>query len=116
MRRMLAPLTVVVSLLAAAAGADEVEELINTLKPSPLDYAAWPGDLLNAVGDLKDSPVAQARVYEKAYELGIKQAKGYPAAIKAAHGLLEACIRLPSISPVSVRYKRLCKPWCRQLG
>ena len=89
-RRVLVLLAVVSSLAAAAASADEVEELINTLKPSPLDYAAWAGNLLNAVGDLKDSPRAQARLYEKAYELGIKQAKGYPAAIKTARGLLEA--------------------------
>ena len=90
MRRISAPLTVVVLLLAATAAADEVDELINTLKPSPLDYAVWAGNLLNAVGELKGNPGAQGRLYEKAYELGIKQAKGYPAAIKAARAVLKA--------------------------
>ena len=90
MRRMAALLIVVMSLLGAPGRADEVEELMNALKPSPLDYAAWAGNLLSAVGDLKDSPGAQGRLYEKAYELGMKQAKGYPAAIKAAQALLKA--------------------------
>ncbi|MGB2820174.1 MAG: formylglycine-generating enzyme family protein, partial [Phycisphaerae bacterium] len=90
MRRMLASLTVVVSLLAAAAGADEVEELINTLKPSPLDHAVWAERVLKTAGDLKGSPEAQGRLYEKAYELGIKQPEGYPTAIKAAQAMLTA--------------------------
>jgi formylglycine-generating enzyme required for sulfatase activity len=90
MRRTLVLSTIVSSLFSATAGADEVEELINTLKPSPLDYAVWAGNLLNAVGDLKDNPGARDRLYEKAYEFGIKQANGYPAAIKAAQALLKA--------------------------
>jgi formylglycine-generating enzyme required for sulfatase activity len=89
MRQMLALLIVPLGLVAVTMGADEVDHLINVLKPSPLDYAAWAGKLLNAVGELKDNPGAQARLLEKAYELGIKQAKGYPTAIKAAQALLK---------------------------
>jgi len=86
---MVVLLIVIVSFLATIAGADEVEELIGALKPSPLDYAAWAGSLLGAVDELKDNPDAQGRLYEKAYELGIRKPKGHPTAIKAARALLE---------------------------
>ncbi|MGB2822718.1 MAG: LamG domain-containing protein, partial [Phycisphaerae bacterium] len=77
----------------AALQADDVDELINTLKPSPLDYAAWAGSLLKAADDLAGRPArpkAQARLYEQAYEYGIKDAKGHPLAMKAARALLKA--------------------------
>jgi formylglycine-generating enzyme required for sulfatase activity len=88
--RTLALLVAALVLPAAAARADEVVELIDTLKPSPLDYAVWAGKILNAVGDLPDNPAARARLYEKAYEFGMKRAEGYPAAIQAARALMTA--------------------------
>jgi len=90
MRRTLVLLAAILSLFPATGGADEVDALINTLKPSPLDHAVWASNLLKAIGDLKGNPGAQGRLYEKAYELGIKQAKGYPTAIQAAGALLKA--------------------------
>jgi len=88
--RTLIVLAVASSFSAAALHADQVDELIKTLKPSPVDYAVWAQNLLGAAGDLKDNPVAQVRLYEKAYDYGLKNAKGYPTAIKAAQALLKA--------------------------
>jgi len=82
-------LALTVLLPLGALQADEVDGLINALKPSPLDYAVWAGNLLKAVGDVKDNPKAQARLRQKAYEYGIKEAKGYQTAIQAARALLE---------------------------
>jgi len=89
MMRRASVVLAVVSSLAVATGADEVDELINALKPSPLDHAVWAERLVKAADGLKDSPKTLGRLYEKAYELGTKQAKGYPAAMQAAEALLE---------------------------
>jgi len=90
MRRTLVLLAAILSLFPATGGADETDALIKTLKPSPLDHAVWAKSLLKAVRDLEDNPAAQGRLYEKAYELGIKDSEAYPTAIKAARALLEA--------------------------
>jgi len=90
MRRMLTALVVAVSVLAIPTRADDIEDLVNALRPSPLDYAAWSGNLIKAAGNLKGRPEAQARLHEKAYEFGIKNAKGYPTAIEAARAMLRA--------------------------
>ena len=88
--RVAAALTVAFLLPAAVLQADEIDNLVNTLKPSPLNYAVWAEKLLKAAEDLKDKPEAQARLYEKAYEYGLKGGKGCPTAIKAAQALMEA--------------------------
>ncbi len=89
-RRILGLLTLTLPFSTAPLRADEVDHLVNDLKPSPVDYAAWAGNLLKAAEGLEKKPEAQVRLYEKAYELGIKNAKGYPTAIKAARVLWTA--------------------------
>jgi len=83
-------LAVALVLSPATLRADEMDELIDSLKPSPVNYAVWAESLLKAGQDIVGKPKVQARLYEKAYEYGLKQSKGYPAAIKAAQAMLEA--------------------------
>jgi len=87
MRRTLLLLIVLSSLGPGAARADGVDDLINALKPSPLDYAAWAERLAKAAAGLSGRPQAQVRVYRTAYERGLRTVEGYPAAIKAARAL-----------------------------
>ena len=89
-RRILGLLTAALPFSIAPLQADEVDHLVNSLKPSPVDYGAWAGNLLKAAEGLEKKPQAQVRLYEKAYELGLKDAKGYPTAIKAARVLWTA--------------------------
>jgi len=70
------------------AWADEVDELILSLKPSPVNYAAWAGNLLKAADGLPAGSAARIRLYEKAYEQGIRHAEGYATAAKAAEALV----------------------------
>jgi len=70
--------------------ADDVADLIEAMKPSPLDHAVWAEKLLKAAQDLNTDTKAQVRVYEAAYERGIKQAKGYAVAVRAARVILAA--------------------------
>ncbi|MGB2821299.1 MAG: formylglycine-generating enzyme family protein [Phycisphaerae bacterium] len=88
-RCVLALWTVPLLFLAAGLQADEVDDLINTCKPSPLDQAVWAESLLKAADGpkMETRPQAQVRVYEAAYGCGLKTAKGYPAAIRAARAL-----------------------------
>jgi len=89
--RLFALPTVVCCLVWTPAGsADEVDDLILSLKPVPVDNAAWAANLLKAADGLSGRPAARARIVEKAYELGVKQAKGYPTAIRAAEAMLAA--------------------------
>jgi len=74
----------------ASLQADEVDDLIDALKPSPLDYAVWAESLLKAGQDLGSKPDVQVRVYRRTYEYGLKKANGYPTAIQAAQALLKA--------------------------
>lgn len=76
--------------LPRAAKADEVDRLIEALKPSPADDAAWAVKLLSAGRGLSGKPASQARLYEAAYERGIRRPKGYPTAIQAAEALRQA--------------------------
>jgi len=68
--------------------ADDVADLIEAMKPSPLDHAVWAEKLLKAAQELNTDAKAQIRVYEAAYERGIKQAKGYAVAVRAARVIL----------------------------
>jgi hypothetical protein len=70
--------------------ADEVDELIDSVKPSPVDHAAWAAKLLDAADSLGDKPEAKARICEAAYEHGMKAAKGYPTAIRVGRAMMDA--------------------------
>ncbi|HUT01221.1 MAG TPA: hypothetical protein VM031_02105 [Phycisphaerae bacterium] len=84
------PAGVLLLLLASfPSRADEVDGLIGSLKPSPLDYTAWAERLLKAADGLAAKPQAQGRVYEKAYEYGLQKARGRAVAVKAARALLK---------------------------
>ncbi len=76
--------------LSTPLHADEVDDVIEALKPSPVDYPVWAGSLLKAAEDLKDQPATQVRLWAKAYELGLKRPNGYPKAIQAARSLCKA--------------------------
>jgi len=76
-------------LLTGASSADEIDDLVNALKPSPLDHAVWAENLLKAAENLK-APEARMRLHKRVYAYGLKRPKGYPAAIKAARFLAGA--------------------------
>jgi len=63
--------------------------LVNSLKPVPMDHAAWSGNLLKAAESPDDKPEVQARIYAKAYELGTKRPAGHEAAIRAARAIID---------------------------
>ena len=81
-------LALMIVLPSPASRGDEVDDLVNALKPSPVDYAVWAEGLVKAAEDLKSKPSVLLRLYDTAYEHGIKRSKGYPAAIKAARAML----------------------------
>jgi hypothetical protein len=88
-RWILGTLIAAVCLVPSAVHADEVDQVIDSLKPSPLNYSAWAESLLKAAEGLGSKPEARAKVYGKAYELGMKKSTGYPAAIRAARAMVE---------------------------
>jgi len=63
--------------------ADDVDDLIAILKPSPVNNAVWAAKLLKAVKDLETNPSGQARLCEKACECGMKAPAGYASALAA---------------------------------
>jgi formylglycine-generating enzyme required for sulfatase activity len=91
----LACVLAVVLCAATASKADEVDDLIATLKPSPVDHAVWAEALLKAADGLQSKPKAQIRLYEAAYQHGMKSAKGLPPAIRAARLVLDAAPQKP---------------------
>ncbi len=76
--------------------ADEVDDVIEALKPSPVDYPVWAGSLLKAVKDLKDSPDTQVRLWAKAYELGLKRSGG---GVRESHPSGSAALQGPGAVP-----------------
>ena len=89
MKRRLLTCMLAFVLTATVCCADDIDDLIETLKPSPLSYDAWAESLLEAASALQRKPTAQARVYAKAYEFGLRKPDGYPAAIRAARAAVE---------------------------
>jgi hypothetical protein len=85
---VLAGIAVVCSATAVEANADAIDEIVDALKPSPLDYAIWAQGVLKAADDLADAPATQQRIYEKAYELGLKRSTGYATSVQAARAAL----------------------------
>jgi len=81
---------IVLAFMAGDVRADDVDVLIDSLKPSPPDYPVWAARLLNAATELSAKPDAQARVYQAAYTHGIRRAKGFASAMKAAEALIKA--------------------------
>jgi len=83
-------LTLVIVLPSPVLYGDEVDDIVNALKPTPVDYAVWAGNLLKATKDLKGKPETQVRLYAAAYELGLKRPAGYATSIRAAQALVQA--------------------------
>ena len=88
--RVCAFLTMVIWVSPTAVRADPIDDLVASLRPSPVNYATWARNLLKAAGGLGGKPPAKARLYEKAYEFGVKGPKGYATAIQAASAIIEA--------------------------
>jgi len=73
-----------------AATADEADDLVKALQAEAGDSAGLAAKILATARTLDKNLKLQAALYEKAYELGLKQPKGYPTAIQAAQALLRA--------------------------
>jgi len=71
-----------------AGRADDVDDMIAYLKPSPSDDAAWAAKLVKAAQGLEANRGAQVRLCGKAYECGLKSPAGHASAL-AAVDLLE---------------------------
>jgi len=87
MRPCILLLLLAAGVTVSATRADEVDELIETLRPSPSAPAVWAERLLEAAERVKDNPQAQARLYGAAYEQGLVGPEGYATAIAAARAM-----------------------------
>lgn len=111
-----------VATLAIPARADDVDEIVKGIVRNTRNNAAAAAELLKAAEFLTDAPKTQVKIYEKAYEYGLKSPAGYASAIEALDALDKLAQGRASIwqekrlKLYRLRYKRAGRRYKRLYG